>query len=238
MTPDEMIDKLLDPFSDTNDGVVVNNLLDEFWRGYPIENLRRLFVPATIGNAAFLVSELGQRVRPLIREVAELLEDETPRVRGDAISALAQCATWEDGWAVAKVIKAIDDPHDGVRSTAYKALRYMESSQMRAGLEYLRVREPASVFATFRNAFLAIESLPRKAVPALEKLLHSDDPIARRFGAAMIVRPRLYIDPAFVALSASVADAEIVTLVKDATRRPLPPWAKWEEPLKGTDKNP
>lgn len=237
MTPDEMVDKLLDPFSDTTDGVVVNNLLDEFWRGYPIENLRRLFVPATIGNAAFLVSELGQRVRPLIREVADLLEDETPRVRGDAVSALARCATWEDGWAVAKVIKAIDDPNDGVRSTACKALRYMESSQMRAGLEYLHLHEPTSVFATFRNAFLAIETPPRKAVPTLEKLLHSDDPVARRFGAAMIVRPRLYIDPAFVALSASVEDAEVTKLVEDATKAPLPPWTKWEGPLKGNNEN-
>ena len=237
MTPDEMVDKLLDPFSDTNDGVVVNNLLDEFWRGYPIENLRRLLVPATIGNAAFLVSELGQRIRPLIREVADLLEDETPRVRGDAISALAQCTTWEDGWAVAKVIKAIGDPHDGVRRTACNALRYMESSKMRAGLEYLRLHEPASVFSTFRNAFLAIESQPRKAIATIEKLLHSDDPVARRFGAAMIVRPRLYIDPAFVALSASVEDTEVAEWVEDATKAPLPPWAKWEGPLKRTDEN-
>jgi len=115
MTPDEMVEKLLDPSSDTNDGVLVNDLLGEFWRGYPIENLRRLFVPASIGDAAFLVSELGQKVRQLLREVAGLLEHESAGIRGDAISALSQCTTWEDGWAVAKIVRALSDPHDGVR---------------------------------------------------------------------------------------------------------------------------
>ena len=59
MTPDEMIEQLLDPSSDTDDGVIANDLLAAFWRDYPIENLRRLFVPATICAAAFLASELG-----------------------------------------------------------------------------------------------------------------------------------------------------------------------------------
>jgi hypothetical protein len=232
MTPDEMVEKLLDPSSDTNDGVLVNDLLGEFWRGYPIENLRRLLVPANIGDAAFLISELGQKVRPLVREVADLLEHESARIRFDAISALSQCTTWEDGWAVAKIIRALGDPHDGVRWMACKALRYMEGSQLHAGLDYLHSHEPASVFATFRNAFLAIERRPKKATATLEKLLGSDEPIARRFGAAMVVRPRLFIDPAFVALAASVEDAEVAKLVGDATEAPLPPWADWDAPLK------
>lgn len=89
MTPDVMIERLLDPSFDTDDGVIANDLLAAFWRDYPIENLRRLFVPTTLDAAAFLASELGQKVRPLLREVAELLEDGTPRVRGDAISAIS-----------------------------------------------------------------------------------------------------------------------------------------------------
>lgn len=232
MTPDEMVEKLLDPSSDTDDGVLVNDLLGEFWRGYPIENLRRLLVPATIGDAAFLVSELGQKVRPLIREVADLLEDDSARIRFDAISALSQCTTWEDGWAVAKIVRALGDPHEGVRWMACKALRYMESSQLHSGLEYLHSHDPASVFASFRNAFLAIERRPKKATATFEKLLSSDEPIARRFGAAMLVRPRLFIDPAFVALAAPIEDSEVAKLVGDATESPLPPWAEWDAPPK------
>ncbi len=228
MTPDEMVETLLDPTADTGDGVLVNDLLGEFWRGYPIENLRMLFVPATIADAAFLVSELGQKVRPLIREVAELLEHDSPRIRFDAICALSQCATWEDGWAVAKIVRALGDPHEGVRWMVCKAIRYIESSQLHAGLEYLRSHEPNSVFSNFRNAFLAIERRPKKAGATLEQLLHSDDPIARRFGAALAVRPRLFIDPAFVALATSVEDAEVARLIGDATEAPLPPWADWD----------
>ena len=230
MTPDEMIERLLDPSFDTDDGVLVNDLLSEFWRGYPIENLRRLLVPGNMGDAAFLVSELGQKVRPLIREVAQLMEHGSAGIRFDAISALAQFTTWEDGWAVAKIIRALGDNHDSVRWMACKALRYMESSQLLAGLEYLHSNELNSIFASFKNAFLAIERRPKKAGAVLERLLHNNDPIARRFGAAMVVRPRLFIDPAFVALAATIEDAEVAKLIRDATEAPLPPWTEWDRP--------
>jgi len=108
----------------------------------------------------------------------------------------------------------------------------MDSTQLQAGLEYLRFSDPTSVFAAFRNAFLAIERYPNKAAATFQKLLGSDDPIARLFGAALAVRPRLFIDPAFVALAASVEDEEVVKLVREATEAPLPPWAEWN----GSDK--
>jgi hypothetical protein len=227
MTPDEMIEQLLDSSCDTHDGVIANDLLEAFWCDYPIENLGRLFVPATVGTAAFLASELGQKVRPLLREVAELLEDGTPRVRGDAISAISRCTTWEDGWAIAKIVRMLGDPHEGVRWMVCKALRYMESSQVLAGLEYLHSNEPTSILASFNNAFLALERRPAMATATLEKLLNDEDPVARRFGAAMAVRPRLFIDPTLVAITAAIKDAEVLELVREATEAPLPPWAVW-----------
>jgi hypothetical protein len=234
MTPDEMIERLLDPSFDTDDGALVNDLLREFWRGYPIENLRRLFVPSTLGDAAFLASELGQKVRPFLREIADMLEQDSAGIRFDANDAISECTTWEDGWAVAEIVRSLGDPHDGVRWMASKALRYMDSSQLLAGLEHLRSHEPLSVYAGFRNAFLTIEHYPRKAKASLERLLKSEDPIARRFGAAMAVRPRLFIDPVFVALATSVGDEEVTRLVVEATKSPLPPWAEWNPPP-GTD---
>jgi hypothetical protein len=227
MTPDQMIERLLHPSSDTDIGVIANDLLAAFWRDYPIENMRRLFVPATIGHAAFLASELGKRVRPLLREVAELLEDETPRVRGDAVMAISNCTTWEDGWAIAKIVMMLGDAHEGVRWTTCNALRYMESSQVLAGLQYLSTSEPPSIFASFKSAFLALERRPEMATATLEKLLTHEDPVARRFGAAMAVRPHLFIDPALVAIATASKHAEVVKLVREATEAPLPPWAVW-----------
>jgi hypothetical protein len=228
MTPDEMIERLLGLSSDDAEGgMIANELLAAFWRDYPIENLRRLFVPAAIGYAAFLASELGRKVRPLLREVTELLEDGTPLVRGDAIEAIAQCATWEDGWAIAKIVKMLGDPHEGVRWTACNALRYMESSQVLAGLEYLRANEPTSIVASFKNSFLDLRR-PGRAIAALEKLLTHEDPVARHFGAAMAVRPRLFIDPAFVAATAITKDAEVLKLVRKATERQLSVGTVWD----------
>ncbi len=227
MTPDEMIKRLLDPNCDTNSGVIANDLLSAFWRDYPIENLRKLFVPATIGIAAFLVSEIGERVRPLLKEIAELMENKTPRVRGDAISAISLCTTWEDGWAIALIVKAIGDPHEGVRWMACDALRYMERSQVMAGLKFLHTNESASIFGMFKNVFTTLEHRPERAATTLEKLLTHEDPIARRFGAAIAVRPRLFIDPAFVAITAATTDAEVKKIVRRAIEMPLPVGTVW-----------
>lgn len=84
----------------------------------------------------------------------------------------------------------------------------------------------------FRNAFLTIKQRPKSAAASLQKLLKGGDPISRRFGAAMVVRPRLFIDPAFVDLAAAIEDAEVVTLLGNAIERPLPPWADWDGPPK------
>jgi HEAT repeat protein len=226
MTPNDMIECLLDSRSDARDGVA-NELLAEFSRGYPIQNLRRLFVPSAIGSAAFIVSELGQKARPLIKEIVELLNDKTPRVRGDAISALSQCATWDDGWAVAKIIMGLGDGHDGVRWMASRALRYMDSDQLLAGLEHLYAEQPNSVYADFKNAFLALERRPKTATATLKRLLGHEDIIARRFGAAMAARPRLCMDRAFIALAEAARDPEVVEIVREAAEAPLPPWAIW-----------
>jgi hypothetical protein len=118
---------------------------------------------------------------------------------------------------------------------AWNALRYMESSQVLAGLEYLYANEPASIVATFKNAFLALERHPGRTIATLEKLLTHEDPVARRFGAAMAVRPRLFIDPAFVAIAATTKDAEVLKLVREATDAPLPPWAVWKGAKSNTD---
>lgn len=229
MTPDEMIEALLRDGPEAADGKIANDLLSEFWRGYPIENLRRLFVSSARGDAAFLVSELGEKARPLIREIAELVDDERPRIRGDAISALSMCTTWEDGWAVSKIVMALDDPHDGVRRTATNALRYMESSTLQAGFEYLHEKMPNSAYARFKNAFMMLERRPERAAATLQRLLAANDRITRSFGAAMAVRPRLFIDAAFVALAEASSDLEVRKTALEAREHALPPWSIWTD---------
>ncbi|MBC7767171.1 MAG: hypothetical protein H7124_00100 [Phycisphaerales bacterium] len=229
MTPDEMIDALLRNGPEAADGKIANDLLSEFWRGYPIENLRRLFVPPARGDAAFLVSELGEKARPLISEIAELVSDERPRIRGDAIRALSMCTTWEDGWAVGKIVMALGDPHDGVRRTATDALRYMESETLQAGFEYLHENLPNSAYARFKSAFLMLERRPEQAAVTLQRLLTADDAITRSFGAAMAVRPRRFIDAPFVALAEASSDPEIRKIAREAKEHSLPPWAIWTD---------
>lgn len=228
MTPDEMIDSLIAADSDAErDARIATDLLSEFGRGYPIENLRRLFVPNALGAASFLASELGQKARPFVSEIVSLLNSETSRIRGDAIYALSFCTTWEDGWAVANIVMGLDDPHSGVRWMASNAIRYMEASQLLAALTFLKTVKPNTPYAGFKDAFLAIQRRPDKAVRALNSLLLSEAAVARRFGAALAARPWLSIDSALVAVAEASADPEVVKIIRDAAEAPLPFWVPW-----------
>jgi len=152
-------------------------------------------------------------------------------VRGDVIDALARCVTWADARLASLIVRGLDDPHEFVRWTAGNALRFVESQSIEAGLRYLKETDPESVYAGFRNAFLVIERRPERADATLRRLLCDADPVARRFGAAMCLRPRLVIDAERVALAEASSDPEILALLKKAT--PLPFWATWKRDEQG-----
>jgi len=227
MTPDEMIARLQDPLVDTSDGKIANDLLDAFYDGYPIENLKVLMIPSAMGHASFIASELGRMVRPLLKEIVGMVSHDRPRVRGDAIDALSQCTTWEDGWAIAEIIKALGDPHAGVLQTAFDALRSIESSKVHAGLEHLAITCPDDILANLQHDFLAIERRMPWAAATLERLMHHEDMVLRNFGAAMVVRPQLCIDPARVALAEDSPHTGISDLISGALGMPLPPGTIW-----------
>ena len=97
-----------------------------------------------------------------------------------------------------------------------------------AGLKYLHENEPNTIFGTLRYIFSTLEHRSETASATLEEMLTHEDQIARRFGAAMAVRPHLFIDPAFVAITAVTADPEVKEIVRHAIKMPLPPGTIWE----------
>ena len=224
MTPDDMIAKVLDPEFECLDGGLANDLLREFFRGYPVENLKLLIhsdLSSARGTASFIATELGLLAAPLLVDIASLLTQPTARSRYDALSALRACATYKDGWAIAIVLKCLDDPWPGVRMGAIDAVRVGERQALIAGFNHLKSKDPESVYARFGKAFLKAE---RGNNEVIVTLISDKDPIVRRFGVGLAARPRLVVDQTRLKLAATSIDPEVSEYATQATEHVLPPW--------------
>jgi hypothetical protein len=207
------------------DGKISNDLLTEFSRGYPIENLKRLIYSELLsarGTAAFISTELGVRAAPVLRDIASLLEMPTPRARYDALESLWMCATFKDGWAIGAVLQCLDDPWPGVRWGAINAVRIADRRALLAGCKYLKTKYPESVYSKFGSAFLRIE---RGKIEVLESLLAHEDSITRRFAVGLAARPRLVVDEARLLMASGSSNEEISELACQLKDNILPPWA-------------
>ena len=80
-------------------------LCSAFWNGFPNENLRPMLVsnnPEILSLAAYLIYELGAKVRCLLDDIIPLLGNEDPQIRASAVIALGECATKFDTIALGR----------------------------------------------------------------------------------------------------------------------------------------
>lgn len=224
MTPGELIDQALNPDIEDRDGLA-NDLLSEYFRGHPIESLKLLInsdLLSAQSTASFIVSELGLRAAPLIRDVAKLLNHSTARTRYDALETLWKCATYKDGWAIAAVLRCLEDPWHGVRSGAIDAIRLGDRKALLSGFKHLKSEYPKTSYAASGKAFLKAE---RGNNEVIQSLMNDEDPIARRFAVGLAARPRLVVDVSRLHLMQASKDAEITKYASNAESHVLPPWA-------------
>jgi|UPI000647BA4A hypothetical protein len=102
-----------------------HRLLQEFFTGYSLENLRTLLSSsdgkvAKIG--AWIVSELGPRAAPLMDTFFALLGHQSRYVRFFVLDAVLACATELDAPLVARGVQLLTDSDDAVR---WKALNFI-----------------------------------------------------------------------------------------------------------------
>ncbi|NGO51814.1 hypothetical protein [Allomesorhizobium camelthorni] len=226
-----MIEKLLDP-GFAGDGVLANDILCEFERGFPIENLRPLLVSSnenTLAAVAFLLTFMGFRANCFVVEITALLDAQDSRTRSDAIESLANCTTPADDAALGRVLLRLDDEHPGVRWKVIQFIRLAQPWQLKLGLENAAKLRPDSAFATLVKVhgqhFAATEK-------KLRWLLAHTDPIVRRFGAAIATKPRYVVDEGFVEMALQSDDAEVSGIATDCCQSHLTPiYAVWSSLL-------
>jgi hypothetical protein len=117
-----------------------NELLNEFFADYPIERLRFLLESDddhAVRAGAWIASELGSRVEPLIEEVAKLLKHQSRYVRFFALDSVLMGASPGSARTLARAVQLVEDPDVAVRWKAMGFLANASREQLAASARHL-----------------------------------------------------------------------------------------------------
>jgi hypothetical protein len=123
--PTEHGDELIARILDGDETGLGNELLNECWRGYPVERISGLLrsdVESAVKAGAFIASELAERSRPLLTDIEPLLNHRDTWVRGDAIDTVNLAATVDHEEIVARAIERVTDDDRSIRFSAFTLL--------------------------------------------------------------------------------------------------------------------
>jgi hypothetical protein len=113
-----------------------HQLLDCFFAGYPLENLRALFDSSNepaVKAGAWIASELGTGATPLLPFIRPLLRHESRYVRFFGLDVVLACAGWGDGALMAEAIGLIRDLDDAIKWKAMMFLARATTDQLAVG---------------------------------------------------------------------------------------------------------
>ncbi len=179
-------DQLIEQLLAGGDGVAAQGLVDAFYSGYPIERLRLLLNSddeRVLKHAAWISSELGGGSRPLVGEIAPLLEHPARYVRFFALDAILVGATSRDGDAIARAVLLIEDSDAAVRRKAMYFLGRATTEQLAAAVPYIgdtHLKELLTWLLHLGNTSEDTQDVVRR--------LSDDDPVTQRCAAAAALR--------------------------------------------------
>jgi hypothetical protein len=132
----QLIDRIV---SGENDSIV-SELLTEFFNGYPIEKLLILLhsdVESAFKAGAWIASELGNLITPLVSEIAQLLNHPSRNVRFFLLDAILAGATKDHGKEISRAVMLLQDNDEAVRWKALRFLSNAKPTQLASCIPYL-----------------------------------------------------------------------------------------------------
>jgi len=164
-----------------------NELLQDYFRGYPVGSLRPLL---THGNrvvrrtALFIAAELPQKVGALLDCIIPFLQDESVSERQHALETVFLCAKGDDLDKMFHVCAALEDPDAFIRRKTMSLLMNASAEQLQAaGRQCLG---PARSLHAAGVTVLVHE--PPLDTTLLEQLIRHEEPLYRRYGAVAAER--------------------------------------------------
>ena len=166
---------------------IANDLLGEFFRGFPVERLRSLLQSQdadTVATGAWIASELGEKSEPILGDVLGLLKHSSKKVRFWALDCLLW-ATSDQEADLANGVAMIDDAESAVRWKALDTLTRMSAGQLNAALRSLSASTPDSAHVQGLSFLLGCGASDFDSVISL---LNSSSSQLRKYGLIAGVR--------------------------------------------------
>jgi len=183
---DLLVQQILDKVS-AEPGALANDLLSEFWRGYPIDRLRPLLRhPDTeiVETGAFLADELPGLMGPLMDDVVPLMDHPSPDVRFLMLGAVLDNVV-NDGEVIARAMLLVHDPHSSVRWTALRFVLRADQEQLESAVPFL---PEVSRTALEESGLLDRQEAAADDWARVRSGLNSADELVRRWAAAAAAR--------------------------------------------------
>jgi len=185
---DKLMDRIITSPESPDAGRLTNDLLTQFHRGFPLENIRRLLSSPNqdlVGIAVWIASELGPKGKPILGDIAPLLAHPSKRIRFFAVDCVLTWAGPPNAVELGSTIKLLNDPEQAVRWKVMQFLSRATKDQLQSGLSYLEIMEPQSRTVAGLRWLLSSSSTNPDVVMAA---LQAQDDLMRKYGAVAAVR--------------------------------------------------
>jgi hypothetical protein len=160
----------------------------------------------------WLASELGSKGRPLIDDIALMLDHRSIRVRYFAIDFMMTNIRARDAHAIRRVLDLMNDPAQTVRTEVMKFLAMIPVDVALAAKEVNHSRSGRAVEA--RGLALVVDAVAARDAVAIGRGLADEDAGVRRYAGAAAARLRKY-DRGPLDLALRSEDADINTFATE-----------------------
>lgn len=191
-------------------------LLQEYFHGLPLDTLQPLLGHSNgnvRGAAIFVASELGDKAKSLIQEIALLINDSDKKIQWDALESVMVCSTGTDVEKFLFVIKELENNDDSICRLAMRLVSNADLSQLEAGF---KLSHTLSHSGKLHEQGLSV-LLKGNSVTEAEiiLMLKNPEPLNRIYGA--IAAKRLFRHhPKFLEFAASSLDSNISRFSSEA----------------------
>lgn len=165
-----------------------NELLEQFFRGYSLDNLRSLLRhndDRVLSVGMWIASELPSEASALLDDVIAISKHSDPYIRFYALDVIllgTRAARRED---FIHVVKGIEDPNGAVSTHALSFLSRADNDQLIGAITHLEREKPDSPHLPELHALVEARSVKEDDV---ERMILGDDALRRKYGVAIADR--------------------------------------------------
>lgn len=190
-----------------------NQLLKEYFKGFPIDTLRPLLTSRdqNIRRAAiWIASELGSQGSSLLPEVITLLEDGDPFIQYNALESIMACAKGDYVNKFVYILYSLESGNDLIRQLAMRLASNASQEQIEAATVFLEAQNKVGM--SYLLGLRVLKDLDHNG--AMRLIEDRQSALLRKFGA--ITGKKLFTkSPEIVKCGLTNADPDISKFCRD-----------------------